>query len=63
MFDMLKKGPLQELYNVSFYIAKDSFKFNQAGYEKTESKKLATKTWFMANGWEALLIPQKIRNN
>ena len=44
MFDMLKKGPLQELYNVSFYIAKDSFKFNQAGYEKTESKKLATKT-------------------
>ena len=40
MFDLLKKEPLQELYNVIFYIVKGSFKLNQAVYEETELKQL-----------------------
>ena len=63
MFDLLKKGPLQELHNVIFYIAIGSFKLNQAGYAETESKQLATKIWSMANDWDALLYLQKIPNN
>ena len=49
MFDLLKKGPLQEFHNVIFYIVIGSFKLNQAGYAETESKQLATKIWSMAN--------------
>ena len=43
MFDLLEKEPLQEPYNVIFYIVKGSFKLNQAGYEEKKSKQLATK--------------------
>ena len=49
MFDLSKKGPLQELHNVIFYIVIGSFKLKQAGYAETESKQLATKFWSMAN--------------
>ena len=59
MFDLLEKGPLQELYNVIFYTVKGSFKFNHARYTETKSEQLATKIWPMINDWEALLIPQK----
>ena len=38
MFDLLEKGPLQELYNVIFYTVKGSFKLNQVGYAERESK-------------------------
>ena len=40
MFDLLKKEPLQELYNDIFYIVKGSFKLNQAACEETELKQL-----------------------
>ena len=63
MFDLSKKGPLQELHNVIFYIVIGSFKLKQAGYAETESKQLATKFWSMANDWDALLYPQKISND
>ena len=43
MFDLLKKGLLQEPDNVIFYTVKDSFKLNQARYEEAESKQLAAK--------------------
>ena len=49
MFDLLKKGLLQEPDNVIFYTVKDSFKLNQARYEEAESKQLAAKMWSMAN--------------
>ena len=48
MFDLLKKGPLQEFYIVIFNIVKRSFKLNQAGHAETESNQL----WSMANDWE-----------
>ena len=48
MFDLLKKGPLQELYNVIFNIVNRSFKLNQAGHAETEWNQL----WSMANDWE-----------
>ena len=35
MFDLLMKGPLQELCNVIFYIIKGSFKLNHVGYAET----------------------------
>ena len=49
IFDLLKKGPLQDPYSVIFYTVKSSFKLNQAGYEVTESKQLASKIGSIAN--------------
>ena len=63
MFNLLEKGPLQELYNIVFYTVKGIFKLNQVGYAETKSKHLATKISSMANGWKALLIRQRIPNN
>ena len=55
MFDLLKRGPLLELYNVVFYIVKESFKSNHAGCAETELKQIATKIWSIyGNDWEAL---------
>ena len=62
IFDLLEKGPLQELCNVIFCTVKGSFKLNQGDMQK-QSKQPAIKIWSMVNEWEALLIPQKIPNS
>ena len=51
-----EKGPISDLYNVIFMTLHDVMKVNEYGYAMTKSKVLATKIWYLANDWEALVL-------
>ena len=56
---MLDKGPLPELYNVTYCTVYGNFSLNQYGYAQTVSSNMGTKLWAMASDWEHLLTKEK----
>ena len=59
LIEQFDRGPLQDIYNMTYATVDKNYKINQYGYAMTRSKPMATKVWSLASDWEVLLRPKQ----